>query len=144
MRTILRVPLTGFPSAPRIMVVDPGGIMSQATTTHRGPTIRATGRQKTGREESPISDGVRAGRHRSDGRAGTDGHTSGRPTRASASRLIVLGFAIALLLGWPSLIGNPVAQSLAWAGMALGGVFVGVGTVAAGVRLGLRWFDDRP
>jgi len=27
--------------------------------------------------------------------------------------------------------------------VAVGGVFVGVGTVAAGVRLGLRWFDDR-
>jgi hypothetical protein len=67
-----------------------------------------------------------------------------RPTGPpSITRFIVLGFAIALVLGWPSLTASPVARSLAWAGLAVGGVFVGVGTVAAGVRLGLRWFDDR-
>jgi hypothetical protein len=110
--------------------------MSESTSAHRVLDVRVDARQP----HEPT------GRHRSRGRAGAatpalharTRHTGPEP----ASRLILVGFAIALLLGWPFLTDSPVARSLAWAGLAVGGVFVGVGTVAAGVRLGLRWFDD--
>ncbi len=117
-----------------MMVLDRGKHMSESTSPRRALHVSTDIR-------TPNDS---AGRHRSAARSGTPapGHvrTSGPP---SASRLILLGFAIALLLGWPFLTGSPVARSLAWVGLAVGGVFVGVGTVAAGVRLGLRWFDDR-
>jgi hypothetical protein len=141
--------------------------MSQATATHRRPATRAHGGQRdhkdgistlfsdtvggpsdTGdREETTPAPGPnRVGRHRSDARVERAGLIGTRVRRAGPPptwRLIVLGFAIALVLGLPTLWGSPVTRSLAWVGVAVGGVFVGVGTVAAGVRLGLRWFDDR-
>jgi hypothetical protein len=109
--------------------------MSESTSTHEALDVRVRARQP----HEPT------GRHRSQGRAGAVApalhartrHTGPQP----ASRLIMVGFAIALLFGWPFLTDSPVARSLAWAGLAVGGVFVGVGTVAAGVRLGLRWVD---
>lgn len=88
-----------------------------------------------------------AGRHRAHASAGHTRSRNSLPRRGkpwSPTYLIAVGVTVAAIPAGLMFTGGDWAGALAAVGVAVGAVLAGVGTVAAGVRLGMRWTDYRP